>query len=147
MTVEREQAWKCEGCRWTNVGFVGKCDGCGESQDTAIKSRFALLAELDQAERERDEWMTPFDGDAIAWHESLPSPYTYKAADFGALLAAVHSYECRALDAEARLAAVPALVEAIATALTSLATGPAKDGYAYHVLDEALTAYRQATTA
>lgn len=84
---------------------------------------------LEQAERERDEarqerdihraaadvaeeWMVPFDGSGIEWHESLPSPYTYQACDFGKLLAATHEYESRALKAEARLAAVPALVEA-----------------------------------
>ncbi len=66
----------------------------------------ALLAELAQAERERDEWMTPFDGSGIEWHEGLPSPYTYQASDFSKLVAAVHEYECVA-------ASVPALVEAL----------------------------------
>ena len=88
----------------------------------------ALLAELEQAERERDEWLTPFDGSGIEWHEGLPSPYTYQAADFSKLVAAVHEYEAKALHltellresnrnlvaraerAEAQLAAVPALV-------------------------------------
>lgn len=38
--------------------------------------------------------------------------------------------------AEAAEARVAELEEAIASALTSLATGPAKDGYAYAVLSE-----------
>ncbi len=55
---------------------------------------------------ERDEWMTPFDGSGIEWHEGLPSPYTYQASDFSKLVAAVHEYECVAQS-------VPALVEAL----------------------------------
>jgi len=40
-------------------------------------------------------WLTPFDGDGIEWHESLPSPYTYQESDFGKLVTAVHQYEAR----------------------------------------------------
>jgi hypothetical protein len=52
-----------------------------------------LRAELEQAEKARDEWVTPFDGSGTEWHESLPSPYTYQASDFSKLVAAVHEYE------------------------------------------------------
>jgi hypothetical protein len=52
-----------------------------------------LKTELEQAEKKRDEWMTPFDGSGTEWHESLPSPYTYQASDFSKLVAAVHEYE------------------------------------------------------
>ncbi len=45
--------------------------------------------------------------------------------------------------AEARLAKVRALVEAIASALTSLGTGPLKDGYAAAVLTDALAALEE----
>ena len=64
----------------------------------------ALVARCEKAERERDEWLTPFEGDPIAWHESLPSPYIYKPSDFAALVQAVHVYEARVLAAEARAA-------------------------------------------
>lgn len=60
----------------------------------------------EQAERERDAWMTPFDGSGIEWHESLPSPYTYQASDFSKLVAAVHEYEARAQQAEWRYEAL-----------------------------------------
>lgn len=43
------------------------------------------------------EWLTPFDGSGIEWHESLPSPYTYQESDFCKLVAAVHEYECEVL--------------------------------------------------
>lgn len=39
-----EQAWKCAGCGWTNVGFVRECDGCGENRTTAELSRSELVA-------------------------------------------------------------------------------------------------------
>ena len=57
----------------------------------------------DAAETRAAEWLTPFDGSGIAWHEGLPSPYTYQASDFSKLVAAVHEYESRALTAEARV--------------------------------------------
>jgi hypothetical protein len=40
-------------------------------------------------------WLTPFDGSGIEWHEGLPSPYTYQESDFSKLVAAVHEYEAR----------------------------------------------------
>ena len=40
------------------------------------------------------DWLTPFEGSGIEWHESLPSPYTYQESDFDKLVAAVHEYEC-----------------------------------------------------
>ncbi len=48
------------------------------------------------------EWLTPFDGSGLDWHESLPSPYTYQADDFNKLVAAVHEYECKVLRLEQR---------------------------------------------
>jgi hypothetical protein len=61
--------------------------------------------------------MTPFDGSGVAWHESLPSPYTYQESDFSKLVAAVHEYEAalavamrerdQARDALGRIAAHP----------------------------------------
>jgi hypothetical protein len=50
---------------------------------------------LAESETAREEWMTPFEGYGIGWHESLPSPYTYQASDFSKLVAAVHEYEAR----------------------------------------------------
>ena len=48
--------------------------------------------------------------------------------------------ESHRIEAERLAAEVRELREAIASALTSLATGPAKDGYAYAVLSDALAA-------
>ena len=77
-----------------------------EMADSGDPDRIAdaafLLGTLDDmrsyvdALREQDEeWMTPFDGSGIEWHESLPSPYTYQRGDFCKLVAAVHEYEAR----------------------------------------------------
>lgn len=63
-----------------------------------------MTERLAEAERERDEWLEGFDGDGMAWHEGLPSPYTYQRSDFTKLVTAVHAYEARALAAEERLA-------------------------------------------
>jgi hypothetical protein len=40
------EPWKCEGCGWTNVGYVTACDGCGEDRATAVFDRAALRAEV-----------------------------------------------------------------------------------------------------
>ena len=75
-----------------------------EMRDSGDPDRIAdaafLLGTLDDmsnyvdALREQDEeWMTPFDGSGIEWHESLPSPYEYQRSDFCKLIAAVHEYE------------------------------------------------------
>ena len=60
----------------------------------------ALLKEVERLTAERDEWLTMFDGDAHEWFVSLPSPYTFKAADFTALVGAAHALESRAEAAE-----------------------------------------------
>ncbi len=78
--------------------------------DDEHEVRLENLARAKQAERERDEWMAPFNGSGIEWHEGLPSPYTYQASDFSKLVAAVHEYESRVLAAEQREAE---LVEAL----------------------------------
>ena len=49
------------------------------------------------------DWMTPFDGAGIEWHESLPSPYVYQESDFAKLCAAVHEYECAVIEAREQL--------------------------------------------
>lgn len=110
MTAERDLA--------TMLGYI---DGGHNNRPSARAAHHrveAELARLQESERigemrrvegkrildERNEWMTPFDGSGIEWHESLPNPYTYQASDFAKLVAAVHEYECRALAAEAALA-------------------------------------------
>lgn len=82
-------------------------------RDRGWKDKVSTATLLDEAAdalaaltRERDEWMTPFIEDGIEWHENLPNPYTYQASDFGALVAAVHQYEARAVAAEAALAQI-----------------------------------------
>ncbi len=105
----------------------------------------ALIAELEQAERERDEWMTPFDGSGVEWHVSLPSPYTYQASDFSKLLAAVHEYESRVLAVEQREAA---LVEALRE-IANNRVPPTKGGGAHAFIAcarAALAAHEQAGT-
>ena len=74
----------------------------------------AAEAALDALEAQAEEWMTPFDGSGIEWHEGLPNPYTYRVSDFSALVAAVHEYESRA---EARLREAEAALADMETAV------------------------------
>ncbi len=87
-----------------------------------------IKTKLEQAERERDEAL-----ELLAMERQL--------LDDGRVAYRIEK-EAR-MDAEARLAKVPALVEAIASALTSLGTRPLKDGYAAAVLTEALAAFEE----
>lgn len=110
------------------AGFLtGSFDGLtGDQQATAQRGYEALdelvalvgtlQQERDMARAGRDQWQRDAEGRGVVMYELL----------------------ARAEAAEAALAttrqALAERDEAIAAALTSLATGPAKDGYAYQVL-------------
>jgi hypothetical protein len=97
----------------------------------ALAERDAALNALDQMRRERDRLREP----QVCEICGCPTPCGCEAAEQGIDLRS-HDYLARELD-HAR-AERDRLQEAIASALTSLATGPGKDDYAYQVLDAAL---------
>ena len=117
-----------------------------EMRDSDDPDRIAeaafLLGTLDDmsnyvdALREQDEeWMTPFDGPGIIWHESLPSPYTYERSDFCKLVAAAHEYEAALLQAREQIERQAAHVGRLRdvchrydAALVRISAGPRPDG-------------------
>ena len=74
-------------------------DAAIKERDEALGIREGLISPVQKVLQERaradaaeTRALTPFDGSGIAWHEGLPSPYTYQASDFSKLVAAVHEY-------------------------------------------------------
>jgi hypothetical protein len=98
----------------------------------ALAELSALAARAEELQRERDDYGPYFARD-MARIVGLPDDAWMDA--IAARIRNVVAGAARAEEAERR---ADTLEEAIASALTSLGTGPLKDGYAYAVLDAAL---------
>lgn len=100
MTVpDTNTALLLEAAAYSEKGLIGRLAAALAAAEAQRDEALSIAErELDAL---RQEWMTGFDGSGVEWHESLPSPYTYKPADFSALVAAVHEYEARLANAEA----------------------------------------------